>query len=157
MRTQALIVGFVLLVMSISLASAWPYTLYSNGTIVDLNSSNNMTTTLSITYYNNYTAVNLTEYTYKNYTTEQITENKSLFYNVSNYTINNYILNVSDASAYYNSTDIDAKFLTLAEFNSYKTAAPDTSKGHGFMWAMIIISSLLSIIAIIIIAKAMSG
>ena len=159
-------IGLILLVISlISLASAWPYELYANGTIIDLNSSNNLTTTLAVTYtnvtyYTNYTTTNHTDYTYNNYTTGEVFANRSYFYNSTNLTtiINTYVLNVSNSSMYYNSTDADTKFLTINDFNTYKTIADaaDTSNGHGFMWVMIIVSLLTSIICAVALFKAMA-
>lgn len=154
-KQNIFMMGFILLFASISLASissAWPYELYSNGTIVDLNSSNNLTTTLEITYYGNYTNVNYTDITYRNYTTitEESYTNRSYWYNVTNQTNIYYTIN---GSAVYNTTEADAKFLDIITFNDYKNT-PKTKESHGLLWGFVIASLLMSLASLVIIYRA---
>ena len=62
MKNYLFLLAFVIM-LSVSLSvsiSAWPYQLYSNGTLVDLNSSNNQTTNLTIYQITNITNNNIT-------------------------------------------------------------------------------------------------
>jgi len=79
---------FALVVMLSVSVSAWPYELYSNGTIVDLNSSNNQSTNLTIYYYN----------------VTNTNTNTNITNNVTNIT---QVLN----DTYYNTTESDARYL----------------------------------------------
>lgn len=113
---------FILSLLCLTLVSAWPYQInLTDGTIVDLNSSNNLTTNLTIYIINN-TYLNITNQTYLNVT------NRTEF-DVMNFTNCTYVTNVTNHTAFYadnvsiyNKTDADSKFLTLSEFSLYKSA-----------------------------------
>ena len=147
----------------ISLASAWPYQLnLSNGALTDLNESNNETANFTIyVIMQNYTYMNFTNITYENLTCV----NCSYTYNETN----EYFL-YNGSLDFYNKTEQDAKFLTIVDFNNYKTAltypyvttadfnsaidnlnqtiSNKKEDSHGYLWAIAIISILLSAAAI---------
>lgn len=160
-----------LFILNISMISAWPYQLnLSDGALTDLNVSNNLTTNLTIYIVSyNYTIqdndwINITNLTCLNCT----------YYNNYTYAYT-YILNATNYT-FYNKTDSDAKFLTVVDFNSYKTSLTystitelnnaitslnqtinnieTTNIGIGILWILIIISILLGIAGIFLAYKA---
>jgi len=143
----------LVVMLSVSV-SAWPYELYSNGTIVDLNSSNNQSTNLTIYYYN---VTNLTTIT-------------NVTNNITNIT---QVLN----DTYYNTTESDARYLrtgsqygntelfnraelqtiitNLNNTDANLTAQLDeiTDTPTGWLWAGILLAIVLAGAALVLIGK----
>ena len=144
----------LVVMLSVSV-SAWPYELYSNGTIVDLNSSNNQTTNLTIYYYNN------------TYVTENITENN----NITN------ITQTTNLSNYYTKAESEGRYLRLgsqygntevfsrAEVTELITTLNNTDVNItaqlneinetpvGWLWAGILLAIVLAGAALVLIGK----
>lgn len=171
----------LLFVFCLSFISAWPYQLNTtNGQIIDLNSSNNETSNLTIyvIHQTNTTIINATTTTIVNNTINTTSIN-----NITNITCINctYVYNMSMAWSNwtYNFSDIDAKFLKIGDFNSYKlnvlvpasktefdalvskvnsinlTSIPETTTSSTTtLWWISIIALLLGLLAIIIAWKA---
>lgn len=113
---EFMLIGFGLLFLCsmLPLSSAWPYQLnMSNGTLYDLNASNNATTNFTI--YIISIPTNITNVTHTNTTCINCTT-----FNYTNYTYI-YTFNVSNNS-YYNSTQADLTFVKIVDFNSYKSS-----------------------------------
>lgn len=99
-------ISFLLLFCTLTTIHAWPYQLYSNGTIVDLNSSNSNETNLTIIV----DVVNVTNVSHFNVTNvtnvSNFTGGNYSFFNVTN--ITNLINNISLLnSTFYNKTEVD--------------------------------------------------
>lgn len=100
--------------------SAWPYQLnLSNGILSDLNTSDSNSTNFTIYVLHNYTNISYTNYTNINYT--NLTCINCTYINYTNYT--SYINSTMNSSEYYNSLDTNAKFLSINDFNIYKSSA----------------------------------
>jgi len=139
--------------LTITSVSAWPYELYSNGTIVDLNSSNNQSTNLTIYFYN---------VTYENITEHNNITNINQTINLSNYytkaeTEGRYLrlgsqygntevfsrAEVTELITTLNNTDVNIT-AQLNEINETPV---------GWLWGGIIIAILLAVAALILIGK----
>ena len=142
----------LVVMLSVSV-SAWPYELYSNGTIVDLNSSNNQSTNLTIYFYN---------VTYENITEHNNITNINQTINLSNYytkaeTEGRYLrlgsqygntevfsrAEVTELITTLNNTDVNIT-AQLNEINETPV---------GWLWGGIIIAILLAVAALILIGK----
>lgn len=126
----ALLLCVVAFILSISIVSAWPYSInLSNGEIIDMNVSNNETVNLTIYVYN-YTSIG--DAWYQNFTnlTQEISwinitnvTNVTCVNCTNNYTnitnqdlkIYNYTIENSNGS-YYNKSEIDNAFVTKTNF-----------------------------------------
>lgn len=184
---------FVLSLLCLTLISAWPYQLnLSDGTIIDLNSSNNETANLTIyvlnytysniTYFNNTypnnTYLNLTNYTYvnqSNWTCLNCTYNVSNFTTVTNVSNFTYFLINATNNTIYNRTEAEAKFMAIAEFNSFKNGLSYATKAefdvlkanvtntiiketsHGGLWGVVIFTLIIASIGAFLSFKIMKG
>lgn len=130
---MAVIVGMIMVVNSVS---AFPYQLnLTDGTIVDLDSSNNFNGTLDIISNGsglyivernpiNYTISNIAN-TYQNIT-QNITYVNMTCLNCTNYynqTINNSYFDYG-----YNKSDLNSNFVTLSDYNSWKSGLSYATK-----------------------------
>jgi len=151
MKLNALL---IMMIFAIGLISAAPYQLnLSSGILTDLNESNNTTGNITIYVIN------------QNYTINQ-TQTFNYTYYIANETFNQtyYLTNITN-DTYYNTSQADGIFVTITDFNSYKTALvfPYPSKtefdalvsrvnnitlttpeetSHGGLWFMILISAI---------------
>ena len=148
----------LVVMLSVSV-SAWPYELYSNGTLVDLNSSNNQSVNLTI-----YQITQVTNVT-------NVTNNITEFYNVTNITINDtaYTKNESDArfqrsgSQYgntelYNRAELNIKLDNLSSIDANLTAQLDKldETPTGWIWFGICVAILMAGIALVLVSKGES-
>jgi len=184
MTKSSLLIGFLFLFM-ITFTSAWPYQLnLSNGILYDSNISNNATSNFTIyVVMLNQTYLNLTNYTYLNIT---INQTNFTCYNCTNINYTNYTytyvysINGSSNSSFYNSSDVNAKFLSIIDFNAYKssllyinqaefqalllqvnslmnrTEIIEDNNSHGSLWGGIIIVAVISLIGIYLVYKGSS-
>ena len=144
----------LVVMLSVSV-SAWPYELYSNGTIVDLNSSNNQTTNLTIYYYN------------VTYVTENITEHNNIT-NVNQTTnLSNYYTKAESEGRYlrlgsqYGNTEVFSRaelqtiITNLNNTDANLTAQLDeiTDTPTGWLWAGILLAIVLAGAALVLIGK----
>jgi len=118
---------FIMLLLLIPLAYAFPLQLLPNGSLQEVNYSVNGTSVNVILYNGSLYITNLTNYTMMNITniyqniTYNITQINQTCLNCTNYyneTINNTWINYNYG---YNKSDLDTKFLTIDNFNSYKS------------------------------------
>lgn len=119
MKMKITTIGILLFALLAISVNAFPYQLnLTTGILTDLNASNNMTTTLTINVIN-YTYVNYTYY-YGNITWMNITNvtcnNCSLNYTTINVT------NINLTNNGYNSSDLNASYVTIENFNAYKSS-----------------------------------
>ena len=148
MKFLYLLLFVVLLSISVS---AWPYELHSNGTIVDLNSSNNQSTNLTIYYY--YTNVtNYTNVTYTNVTAEvngsvcNTTELDTRYLRIGTQYGNTELFNRAELNEIFaNLTNVDANL--TAQINE------KTKTQTGWLWGGILVAILLSAIALVGLTK----
>jgi len=181
---KSLLIGLLIVCCLLPMASAWPYQLnMSNGTLYDLNSSNNATANFTIyVVTQNITHLNNTNITYLNITYSNVTCVNCTYLNNTNYTYV-YTLNGTNSS-YYNSTYIDTVFVKNAEFNSYKTSLiypyasqidfnalilrvndlnnrteiiEDNNGSHNYLWGAAIVTAILALVGIYLAYKAGSG
>ena len=109
----------IVLALNVNMVSAWPFQLnLTSGTLYDMNASNNATTNFTIyvvnqTYIlNNYTNVTI----YMNMT------NTTCYNCTQNYNYTYNYLFGGNVTQIYNATQADARFLSIIDFNNYKTA-----------------------------------
>ena len=140
----------LVVMLSVSV-SAWPYELYSNGTIVDLNSSNNQTTNLTIYYYNN---------TY-------VTENNNITNITQTTNLSNYYTKAESEGRYlrlgsqYGNTEVFSRaelqtiITNLNNTDANLTAQLDeiTDTPTGWLWAGILLAIVLAGAALVLIGK----
>jgi len=158
------IYGFFL----ISLASAWPYQLnLTDGTLIDLNSSNINETNFTIYVIHTATTINST--IYNNYTYINITENITL-QNITCINCTNYY-NLTNNQSWDNQSL--TKYTLLSDFNSYKAGIPTYAPqseitavntrideieipeqaSHIGLWITIIVSVLIGVTALIYVLR----
>jgi len=112
---------FLLCLFSLGLVSSFPYQLnLTDGTLIDLNSSNNNGTNFTI--YVIYQNVSINQTNVYNITNQNITQNIT-YVNMTCLNCTNYY-NQSVNNTYfdygYNKTDLNGNFVTISDFNSYK-------------------------------------
>ena len=121
------------------MVSGWPYQLnLSDGSLVDLNSSNLNTTNFTIyiihiTQNNTIlTSPNYTNYTYTNYNYTYI--NSTITQNITQTTILQNLTCVNCSYFYnntgYNKSEEDGRFILLTDFNSYKNGLTYPSRSE---------------------------
>ena len=145
----------LVLVLTITSVSAWPYEMYSNGTIVDLNSSNSQTTILTINYYNITNVTNVTNVTSVtnnlNGSFYNKTEADSRFLRQGEQYGNTEVFNRADLNIILNklnATDVNHT-AQLDDINDTNT--------NGWLWATVILALLLAAIALVLIGKDGGG
>jgi len=102
-----------MLILCVTTVSAWPFQLYSDGTVVDLDPSNSGATELVVYYITNISYFNTTLIENKTYQTTETIKLYNYTYVGGNYTFYNVTEYVYDGvgNFTYNKTEIDAKFL----------------------------------------------
>lgn len=144
---------FVLTIVSVS---AWPYEFYSNGTLIDLNSSNNETTNLTIYHITN---ENITEITNENIT--EVTNNiTGSFYNKTEIDnlLNNTYVKIGEQygnSEVFNRAELNIKLTNLTNTDANLSAQLEEIEDVPltWLWATILLTLALATIALILVGK----
>jgi len=153
---------FMFIMLSVGVMLAWPYQLnLTDGTLYDLNASNNATNNFTIFVVNQTTIINNT-----------YTINQTVVINQTNVTC----YNCTYTNVTYSSNITNGSFLTTDDFTTYKTSlvpmvpraeynalvarvdginvSLEGEKSHGGLWGGIIVGWLVFVVAIFLIYKS---